>query len=220
MENDQNRTNLIMIIVLIAVILLIAVLVISNHINSKQKDTKKQDNESSEVIEKDTSVDQSELYKSYEIGDQVILLDSSSWHVIKKTSQNEERITLLKDTKLTTELKVEEATSFLTTSYLKLLKDNLSALSTDIEEIRLITLDDIKEITKVDTIEAETLIERENISWLFQEKTLTSNTSSNNLPLLICEEIEEGKGRICEGTKQEIWPVRPVITISKEYIKE
>lgn len=223
MENDQNRTNLIMIIVLISVILLIAVFVNSNHINPTESNTEKQDDESNEVTKKDTTVEeQPELYKSYEIGNQITLLDSSSWHVIKNTTKKEETITLLKDSKLSTELKKEEINNFLTTTYVKLLKDSLSALSTDIKEVRLITLDDIKLITGIETLEKETFIEKENSTWLYQDDTITSNTSVNNIPLQICkiEEEEIIRGKLCEITDKETWPIRPVIIISKEYIKE
>lgn len=221
MENDQNRTNLTIIIVLIAIIFLIAILSMSNNRKDEKRDTSNE--AGSEEIKKDTSVDQgTNLYKSYEIGDQVVLLDSSSWHVIKKSNQKEETITLLKDTKITTELKQEEANNFLVTNYIKLLKDNLSALSTDIKEIRLITLEDIKEIIGVDILEFETPLEKENITWLTTGETLTSDISSDNFPLLICTttETEEHTGKICEGKEQQIWPVRPVIKISKEYIKD
>lgn len=222
MESDQNRTNITMIIVLIAIILLIAVLAVSNKTLKSQANTQNQEVNNNEEIEKDTSVEQPQLYKSYEIGDQVTLLDSSTWHVIKKTTQKENSITLLKDNKLTEESKKEEANNFLTTTYQIQLKDSLSALSIDIKEVRLITLDDIKEITGIETLDKDTSIEKENNSWLYQENTLTNNTSSNNIPLLICkiEEEETTRGKLCEMTDKEIWPIRPVITISKEYIKE
>jgi hypothetical protein len=217
MENDQNRTNFNLIIVLVAVILLIAIFVISNSFNKKEEKVVEED---SETIEKDTSVDQeSNVYKSYEIGDEVVLLDSSKWHVIKKTTTKEDSVTLLKDEKLTTELKQDEAVSYLTTTYLKLLKDNLGALSTDINEVRLITLDDIKEITKMERVLKDTIIENDNNSWLTDENTLINEKSDDNYPLLICKN-SENKGSICEGIGQELWSVRPVITISKDYIKE
>lgn len=217
MENDQNRTNLTLIIVLVAVIILISLMAITDHIIKKPSD---KENNDDTVVEqkKDTSVDDnSVVYKSYKIGDQVALIDSSSWHVIKDTSTSEENVTLLKDDKIDTELKKDEIDNFLNTTYMKILKDNLSALSTDIKEVRLINTEDIKNITGLDTIELDTTIE--NVDWLYTEKTVIGSTSSNNLPLCIGKHDELEAGKLSEVETEDLLPVRPVITISKDYIR-
>ena len=217
MENDQNRTNLTLIIVLVAVIILISIMAIADHLTKKPSN---KENNSDTVVEqkKDTSVDDnSVIYKSYKIGDQVTLIDSSNWHVIKDTSTSEESITLLKDDKIDTELKKDEIDNFLNTTYMKILKDNLSALSTDIKEVRLINTEDIKNITGLDTIELDTTIE--NVDWLYTEKTVIGSTSSNNLPLCIGKHDELEAGKLSEVTTEDLLPVRPVITISKDYIR-
>lgn len=217
MENDQNRTNLTLIIVLVAVIILISIMAIADHITKKPSN---KENNDGTVIEqnKDTSVDDnSVIYKNYKIGDQVTLIDSSNWHVIKDTSTSEENITLLKDDKIDTELKKDEIDNFLNTTYMKILKDNLSALSTDIKEIRLINTEDIKNITGLDTIELDTTIE--NVDWLYTEKTVIGSTSSNNLPLCIGKHDELEAGKLSEVTADDLLPLRPVITISKDYIR-
>ena len=217
MENDQNRTNLTLIIVLVAVIILISIMAIADHITKKPNNKKNNDGT---VIEqnKDTSVDDnSVIYKNYKIGDQVTLIDSSNWHVIKDTSTSEESITLLKDDKIDTELKKDEIDNFLNTTYMKILKDNLSALSTDIKEVRLINTEDIKNITGLDTIELDTTIE--NVDWLYTEKTVIGSTSSNNLPLCIVKHDELEAGKLSEVETEDLLPVRPVITISKDYIR-
>ena len=179
-----------------------------------------EENNDDTVVEqkKDTSVDDnSVVYKSYKIGDQVTLIDSSSWHVIKDTSTSEENVTLLKDDKIDTELKKDEIDNFLNTTYMKILKDNLSALSTDIKEVRLINTEDIKNITGLNTIELDTTIE--NVDWLYTEKTVIGSTSSNNLPLCIGKHDELEAGKLSEVTAEELLPLRPVITISKDYIR-
>lgn len=217
MENDQNRTNLTLIIVLVAVIILISIMAITDHIIKKPSD---KENNDDTVVEqkKDTSVDDnSVVYKSYKIGDQVTLIDSSSWHVIKDTSTSEENVTLLKDDKIDTELKKDEIDNFLNTTYMKILKDNLSALSTDIKEVRLINTEDIKNITGLNTIELDTTIE--NVDWLYTEKTVIGSTSSNNLALCIGKHDELEAGKLSEVTAEELLPLRPVITISKDYIR-
>ena len=217
MENDQNRTNLTLIIVLVAVIILISIMAIADHITKKPSN---KENTDGAVIEqnKDTSVDDnSVIYKNYKIGDQVTLIDSSNWHVIKDTSTSEESITLLKDDKIDTELKKDEIDNFLNTTYMKILKDNLSALSTDIKEVRLINTEDIKNITGLDTIELDTTIE--NVDWLYNEKTVIGSTSSNNLPLCIGKHDELEAGKLSEVTADDLLPLRPVITISKDYIR-
>ena len=217
MENDQNRTNLTLIIVLVAVIILISIMAITDHIIKKPSD---KENNDDTVVEqkKDTSVDDnSVVYKSYKIGDQVALIDSSSWHVIKDTSTSEENVTLLKDDKIDTELKKDEIDNFLNTTYMKILKYNLSALSTDIKEVRLINTEDIKNITGLDTIELDTTIE--NVDWLYTEKTVIGSTSSNNLPLCIVKHDELESGKLSEVETEDLLPVRPVITISKDYIR-
>lgn len=217
MENDQNRTNLTLIIVLVAVIILISIMAIADHITKKPSN---KENTDGAVIEqnKDTSVDDnSVIYKNYKIGDQVTLIDSSNWHVIKDTSTSEESITLLKDDKIDTELKKDEIDNFLNTTYMKILKDNLSALSTDIKEVRLINTEDIKNITGLDTIELDTTIE--NVDWLYTEKTVIGSTSSNNLPLCLGKHDELEAGKLSEVTADDLLPLRPVITISKDYIR-
>lgn len=217
MENDQNRTNLTLIIVLVAVIILISIMAITDHIIKKPSG---KENNDDTVVEqkKDTSVDDnSVVYKSYKIGDQVTLIDSSSWHVIKDTSTSEENVTLLKDDKIDTELKKDEIDNFLNTTYMKILKDNLSALSIDIKEVRLINTEDIKNITGLNTIELDTTIE--NVDWLYTEKTVIGSTSSNNLPLCIGKHDELEAGKLSEVTAEELLPLRPVITISKDYIR-
>ena len=179
MENDQNRTNLTLIIVLVAVIILISIMAITDHIIKKPSG---KENNDDTVVEqkKDTSVDDnSVVYKSYKIGDQVTLIDSSSWHVIKDTSTSEENVTLLKDDKIDTE--------------------------------------DIKNITGLNTIELDTTIE--NVDWLYTEKTVIGSTSSNNLPLCIGKHDELEAGKLSEVTAEELLPLRPVITISKDYIR-
>ena len=116
-----------------------------------------------------------------------------------------------------TELKKDEIDNFLNTTYMKILKDNLSALSTDIKEIRLINTEDIKNITGLDTIELDTTIE--NVDWLYTEKTVIGSTSSNNLPLCIGKHDELEAGKLSEVETEDLLPVRPVITISKDYIR-
>ena len=217
MENDQNRTNLTLIIVLVAIIVLVSIMAIADHITNNNDNTK---NNNDTVVEqkKDTSVDDnSVIYKNYQIGDEVTLIDSSKWHVIKDTSSKEEYVTLLKDGKIDTELKKDEIDNFLNTTYMKILKDNLSALSTDIKGVRLINTEDIKNITGLDTIELDTTIE--NVDWLYTEKTVIGSTSSNNLPLCIGKHDELEAGKLSEVTNDDLLPVRPVITISKDYIR-
>lgn len=217
MENDQNRTNLTLIIVLVAIIVLVSIMAIADHITNNNDNTK---NNNDTVVEqkKDTSVDDnSVIYKNYQIGDEVTLIDSSKWHVIKDTSSKEEYVSLLKDGKIDTELKKDEIDNFLNTTYMKILKDNLSALSTDIKGVRLINTEDIKNITGLDTIELDTTIE--NVDWLYTEKTVIGSTSSNNLPLCIGKHDELEAGKLSEVTNDDLLPVRPVITISKDYIR-
>ena len=90
-------------------------------------------------------------------------------------------------------------------------------LETDIKEIRLINTEDIKNITGLDTIELDTTIE--NVDWLYTEKTVIGSTSSNNLPLCIGKHDELEAGKLSEVETEDLLPVRPVITISKDYIR-
>ena len=217
MENDQNRTNFTLIIVLIAVIILVSIIVIANQATNKKANVNDTDDVDVEE-KKDTSVDEeSVIYKNYQLGEQVTLIDLSKWHVIENTSQKEISVTLLKDNEIDTELKKDEINNFLSTTYMKILKDNLSALSTDIKEIRLLNIEDIKNITELDKIEVDTTIE--DVDWLYNEKTVIDSNSSNNLPLCICKHDELEAGKICEATNEDLLPVRPVITISKDYIR-
>lgn len=218
MENEQNRKNLTFIIILVVAIILVSVLIASDKFLT-QKDSNNNESDSTETINNNTVVEEEQVYKNYKIGDSVTLIDSSKWHVIENTDDKDDMVILLKDDQLSSSIKPEEAENFLTTTYMKLLKDNLGALSTDIKDIRLISLDDIKTITGISEIDIDNSIEVDGDSWLYEKQTLTSDISSNNLPILICENKEETLGRICEGKDSEIWPVRPVVEIGKDYIK-
>lgn len=219
MDKDENRKNLISIIILIVILVGVSIFItvdkfLTKSALNKQEDTEEITTGNTEIVEMET-----DTYTRYNIGDSVNLIDSSSWHVIKTSEKTSSTVTLLNDNITNTYIRSDEANTYLNEVYQKNLKDSLGATSDDIEETRLLSLEDIATITNIVPLEVGVSLESSNMDWLYNKRTLTSYVDSNDLSVLICEKTSNEEAKLCEATTSEIWPVRPVITIDKSYIK-
>ena len=218
MTNDSNTTNLTIIVVLILVLIGVSIYAVSSRIFSKEK-TPKQENDT-EVIEEDTSVVESDIKNTtYEVGSSVILIDSSYWHVIEKSNNDDEYITLLKDIPLDYNIVYNQVNNYLNTTYKAELQKNLFLEDDDLLNLDILSLSQVEDILKTTSLEVGTSLENSSYSWLYAKTTLTSDIDNNNLPILICSRENNDIAKICVGTKEDSWPIRPVITIKKAYIK-
>lgn len=219
MDKDENRRNLISIIILIVILVGVSIFItvdkfLTKSALNKQEDTEEITTGNTEIVEMET-----DTYTRYNIGDSVNLIDSSSWHVIKTSEKTSSTVTLLNDNIINTYIRSDEANTYLNEVYQKNLKDSLGATSDNIEETRLLSLEDIATITNIVPLEVGVSLESSNMDWLYNKRTLTSYVDSNDLSVLICEKTSNEEAKLCEATTSEIWPVRPVITIDKSYIK-
>ena len=219
MDKDENRRNLISIIILIVILVGVSIFItvdkfLTKSALNKQEDTEEITTGNTEIVEMET-----DTYTRYNIGDSVNLIDSSSWHVIKTSEKTSSTVTLLNDNIINTYIRSDEANTYLNEVYQKNLKDSLGATSDNIEETRLLSLEDIATITNIVPLEVGVSLESSNMDWLYNKRTLTSYVDSNDLSVLICEKTSNEEAKLCGATTSEIWPVRPVITIDKSYIK-
>lgn len=213
MEKDENRTNLIIIIVLSVVLILVSIFVLINHFLTKDSI---KDNEQEVVDNSGDDINTDVIttnYDSYNIGDMVTLIDSSSWHVINTSSNTENEVTLLKDEMTNSYIQVSEVSSYLQNTYSKMLRDSLGTTSDKISNVQLLTINDLKRIMNTNEIEIGYSI-NSSFSWLYQSNTLLNEETDDGNAILI------NNGNIIEGINNDIWPVRPVITITKDLIKK
>ena len=211
MEKDSNRTNLIIVVILTLTLLTVGIIVLINNILTKssvEKNNQELIDNSEEIT--NTDVNTNIYYNSYNIGDEITLIDSSNWNVIKESAKEENTITILKNVEISTYVKKEEADTYLKEKYRKILKDNLGTSDNNIIEIRLLSLDDLKNVLNDNNIDINYSI-NSSYSWLYQNKTLLNNDKTITI---------NNNGTIIEEISNDIFPIRPVVTISKDLIKK
>jgi len=220
-------------LVIVIVILIIFVLALSGYILYDKLIVNKITESNTEVNEGNNSKNNENIdstdkiaYKSYNLGDEVYLLDSSKWNVLEASLDSDEFIKLLSsENRNNSNITFTNAPNYISTTYKSELVTKLNASNDDIKEARLLTLDDISKISgiSVSNLMPGTSLEN-NITpaFLYQSDTITSSIDQN-CPIMICSAIPEyyetSPGRICIGTQTEVFSIRPVITISKKYLK-
>ena len=166
------------------------------------------------------------VYNSYSVGDKVSLSDSSVWNVLESSTKDDEFVTLLSVSNINNNsIAFTEASNYITTTYKDDLISKNNATDKDIKEIRLISLEDISKLSGISTSElipGKSLENNSTPAFLYESQTITSKIEGNN-PIMICNPIPEfhetNPGRICIGTQTDKFEIRPVIVISKQYIK-
>ena len=217
MEDDGNRKNLMFMIFLLGMAVLIAtfaivynVLTKNSNINlSKNKNTNTQPTEEAE--ENINSGDVSIVYMGYKVGDNVELADSTTWHVIYDSDENEKYVSILKDTPIGS-IKKTEVDDYLDTTY----KDNLiNSIGSEISSVRLLGQADIENITGIKNLKVGTSF-KDNFKWLYNSDTILAINDEDGNPVMICTEDD---GSICVKENTDLYPVRPVIKVNKNYLK-
>ena len=224
------KKNIIIIILLLGLVGTSGYIVYDNFLQDENKENEIT-NTNEKIINDESNENEVQVNKTYKIGDAVTLNDSSTWRVLIDSNEETEVVTLLKDIPLEEQISFITASEYLSTSYLESLKNSMNMKDEDIREIRLLTLEDITRITGLTNLEAGTSLEKNESTitelywqndyyWLYQSPTIT-NKIEYDCPIMICEhdDYETSSARMCIGTGTEnVW-VRPVIVISKDYIK-
>lgn len=216
MESDSNRTNVIIVGALLAVLVLVALIAIITHVLVKNKTENIINNNDSTEIEDNTNENATIVYSGYKKGEKVELVDSSNWHVIEDSSVNEEYVLLLKDEKINKTMKKQMVDNYLENDYKDELINSLSCDKNSIQNIRLLTTNDIQNITGINSIKIGLELNKDEYNYLVLNKTLTNMVVNTN-PVIICE--EESQYRLCEGKIEDEYDIRPVIKINKNYLK-
>ncbi len=212
--SDSNRTNLTIIIVLCAVVVIVGGYFTINHFFDK----KIEKNSIEEVDEKkDTNVDKKEKYDSYKIGDYVTLKNNSTWNVIAKSDSEESKVLLLMEDQLDDLIDYREASDYVRNTFASNFAQSLG-IGADEVNARLLSIDDIQTITGILNLAPGVTIEDSNRTFLYRSSTLTEEVEGDT-PILVCEKTSNDSAKICMGTGANAWSVRPVIEISKKYVK-
>ena len=229
MERENNNTALAVIITLLVVIILglVGFIVYDKVI----KDTNEPNNN---VTDNNNTTDQSDNENNeqgrvaYQIGDKVTLTDSSTWHVIKNSADTEDFVSLLSSENINKyyTVTINNAERYLSTTYKTNLIKSLEANDNEIKEVRLLTLKDVSELSGINESQLQPGKSLENgktPEFLYKSDTMTSSFDEFDCNIMVCsavpEHYETSPGRMCAATGSDTWPIRPVITISKEYIR-
>ena len=241
-ENKKNENGIIVLLIIL-VIALGGYIVYDKIISSKAEETGVNDNntnsndnglndskEKEDVIDDTNKNEQNQeiiTYKVYNLGDKVNLLDSSNWNVWESSAENDEFVTLINSDNINkyNSITFKEAPTYVSTTYKSNLITSLNANNDDIKDARLLTLEDISKLSRIEVNNLVPGVSLENNvtpSFLYQSTTITSKIDENDCPIMICESIPNypnNQGRICEETQTDKFQIRPVIIISKKYIK-
>lgn len=213
--SDSNRTNLTIIFVLCSVIVIIGGYFAINRFFDKKVE---EDSSLEEVNEnKDTSVNKREKYDSYKVGDYITLKNNSTWNVIAKSDSEESNVLLLMEDQLDNWIDFRQAKNYVMNTFASDFAQSLG-IGADEVSARLLSIDDIQTITGIADLAPGVTIEDSNRTFLYRSSTLTEEVEGDT-PILICEKTDKDPARICMGTGTDTWKVRPVIEISKKYVK-
>lgn len=213
--SDSNRTNLTIIIVLCIVVVSVGGYFTIHHFFDKKENEETLQEEREE--KKDTSVDKEEEYESYKVGDYITLKNNSTWNVIAKSDSEESNVLLLMEDQLDNLIDYREASNYVMNTFANDFANSMG-IGADEVSARLLSIDDIRTITGIASLEPGVTIEDSNRTFLYRSSTLTDEVEGDT-PILVCERSSNDPAKICMGTGTTTWRVRPVIEISKKYIK-
>lgn len=217
MEKDENRTNLIIIIVLVIFLIGLFIFGAFHHFLSKNSHKLKKE-ESNEVVNPDTSVDTPISYGNYKVGDEVVLSDGSSWHVVTDSLEHDEVVELLKDEPIHVDNTNQKIDDYLQNIYIKLLISSLKIDNTDLQEIRLLSLEDIENVIGSSTLNVGDSLTSSQGKFLYQNSTVLRDVDENGNFLFICEEDLDGMVKICTKQEETLISVRPIISMKKSIL--
>jgi len=179
-----------------------------------------------ELNEQENAQQEEPQNKSYQIGDLVTLKNGTSWNVIKDSDINSDNVVLLSVENINTSnsIKISEVKNYLLNEY----KNTISSALNSSIDVRLLTLDDVSELSGISSsnlVPGTSLENGTTPEFLYKTTTLISDDSNMLLgenPIMICaavpEHYETSPGRICMSTQTDTEPFRVVITIAKKDI--
>lgn len=167
-----------------------------------------------------------EKYEKYKIGDAITLKDDSTWHVLYESKDSSEYVTILSDEDVnTSNVLYGNVNSFLKGTYKSKLVSDLKADFSEIQETRMLAYLDLANISSAKSSEFEPEVEIKKFDipeFIYATDTITDTVyrvevSSN--PVMICAKKDDKEARFCLGDSSKANAIRPVIVISKKYIK-
>lgn len=179
-----------------------------------------------ELNEQDNNSQEGLQNKSYKVGDLVTLKNGTSWNVIENSDIDNDSIVLLSvdDINTSRNVKISEVKNYLLNEYKNSIAEQLGSNV----DVRLLTLDDISELSEIASsslVPGTSLENGTTPEFLYKTTTLISDDSNMLLgenPIMICaavpEHYETSPGRICMSTQTDTEPFRVVITIAKKDI--
>lgn len=241
MENDVSVNNNIktwIIVGVVSVVVFILVFLITNKIINSNRTKTVITNTEPTVVD----------FEVYTEGESVTLKNGSSWHVLYESDKDTEFVSLLSDKDVNNlDILYGNVNSFLKGTYKINLMEDLGCESNDIPEVRLLAYLDIATVSSAnsDDFTPETPFSKFNIpSYITDSDTVTDTTyeSADAIsPMMICtsgresakitlptnnddaekqSSVDTATPRFCLGDSKLVLPVRPVIVISKNIIKE
>ena len=142
MEERKNNTGLIVLItVLVILVLGMGGFIIYDKVINKTNESDIEENNSETQNTEDDLV----VRKSYKVGDEVELADSSIWYVISNSEDTENFVSLLSSDNINKDytITINNAETYLSTTYKTELVKNIKANGDEVKEVRLLTLKDI-----------------------------------------------------------------------------
>ena len=217
-NETKKKTSIIVIIVALIVILAILGGFIGFDIYKNNKNNKGSGNGSG-----NTSTEN--VKKAYNEGATITLTDGSKWYALFSSKAEDETILLYSVDNINTDnVSYSQAANYLTTTFRSKLVKGLGSAAGDIKDIRLLTLDEISTLSRIEKsdLKAGAVLQNDITSVFVYESNSLIDGYESGLPLLICQpnpEVEANPGRICVGTQEDVFPIRAVLEISKKYIK-
>lgn len=236
MEERNNNTGLVVLVtVLVMLVLGMGAFIIydkvinkTNEPNTEENnkvDNTEENNDSNENIDNEAEEDK-QTNVAYKVGDKVTLTDSSVWHVIEDSSTDNDFVMLLssKNVNENYTVTISNAADYISTTFKNNLIKKLQASSNDIKEARLLTLNDVSSLSgiSVGKLQPGTSLENgKTPTFLYEGVTMTSEYDEFDCNIMVCTNDGHvtSPGRMCASTGTDTEPIRPVITISKKYVK-
>ena len=160
-------------------------------------------------------------YKKYKIGDTVTLIDDSKWYVIQNSDVDDSNVILISPNNINNgTLNYDNINEYLETTYVNEIAKRLKT-SPDELIVRLISLYDLSILSGIDEekLDVNSVISNgKTPAFIYESINLTNYFDDDDYPVLICP--TNGKAVLCSGNPPlNPWPIKPVLDLSKEYVK-
>lgn len=146
-------------------------------------------------------------------------MDGSKYTVIEDSKSDKKSVLILSDININKwNFKNSEATYFLNKEFRDELVSKLRVPIDEIDEIRLLSIDDISNIIGVDNNKIESGLKiKDDYKFLYEGETITSGRSVNGV-LKLGKEADTGLGIVGEDKPDNVSSVRVVIRLPKFFV--